>query len=180
MNAALHPAMVGVSRRVIVSSAPLKTIASLEEKAIPTLSTNEEKDLSNVLADRDFIIALGGLGGEFGGWALGVVGRVARILGDTALALATVPFNAEGMLRRQLAETQLATLRRRADGVVAFDPATEKFTDFKSILPFKNAKGTNSTYGAAGDRETPSRPGGARPSWVHWAKYLDVEDAETR
>src|SRR6266478_3488645 len=33
------------------------------------------------------------------------------------------------------------------DGVVAFDPATEKFTDFKSILPFKNAKGTNSTNG---------------------------------
>src|SRR5258708_20622096 len=39
------------------------------------------------------------------------------------------------------------------DGVVAFDRATEKFTDFKSILPFKNAKGTNSTYGAAGDRD---------------------------
>ena len=30
---------------------------------------------------------------------------------------------------------------------------TERFTDFKSTLPFKNAKGTNSTYGAAGDRD---------------------------
>jgi streptogramin lyase len=30
---------------------------------------------------------------------------------------------------------------------------TEKFTDFKSATPFKNAKGTNSTYGAAGDRD---------------------------
>jgi len=39
------------------------------------------------------------------------------------------------------------------DGVVAFDPVAEKFYDFKSILPFKNAKGTNSTYGAAGDRD---------------------------
>ena len=39
------------------------------------------------------------------------------------------------------------------DGVVQFDPVTEKFTDFKSNLPFKNAKGTNSTYGAAGDRD---------------------------
>jgi virginiamycin B lyase len=39
------------------------------------------------------------------------------------------------------------------DGVVQFDPVTEKFTDFKSQLPFKNAKGTNSTYGAAGDRD---------------------------
>ncbi len=39
------------------------------------------------------------------------------------------------------------------DGVLQFDPATEKFTDFKSTLAFKNAKGTNSTYGAAGDRD---------------------------
>ena len=39
------------------------------------------------------------------------------------------------------------------DGVVSFDPKTEKFTDFKSMTPFKNAKGTNSTYGAAGDRD---------------------------
>ena len=39
------------------------------------------------------------------------------------------------------------------DGVLQFDPATERFTDFKSTLPYKNAKGTNSTYGAAGDRD---------------------------
>jgi cell division protein FtsZ len=120
MNDAPHPSMVGIARRVLVSAEPLEAIASLEEKAIPTLATNEEKDLSGTLADRDFVIALGGLGGEFGGWSLAVVGRVARILGDTSLALATVPFTAEGMLRRQLAETQLATLQRRVDGVVAF------------------------------------------------------------
>src|SRR2546423_2002028 len=36
------------------------------------------------------------------------------------------------------------------DGVLQFDPVSEKFTDFKSTLPFKNNKGTNSTYGAAG------------------------------
>jgi streptogramin lyase len=39
------------------------------------------------------------------------------------------------------------------DGVLRFDPVTETFTDFKSLIPFKNAKGTNSTYGAAGDRD---------------------------
>ncbi len=120
VNDAPHPSMLGVSRRVILASGPLKDIASMEEKVIPTLATNEEKDLSNALADRDFVVALGGLGGEFGGWGLAVVGRVARILGDTSLALATVPFSAEGMLRRHLAEAQLETLRGRADGVVAF------------------------------------------------------------
>jgi streptogramin lyase/mono/diheme cytochrome c family protein len=39
------------------------------------------------------------------------------------------------------------------DGVLQFDPITEKFTEFKSGLSFKNARGTNSTYGAAGDRD---------------------------
>jgi streptogramin lyase len=39
------------------------------------------------------------------------------------------------------------------DGVLQFDPVTERFTDFKSTLPLNNAKGTNSTYGAAGDRD---------------------------
>ena len=120
MNDAPHPAMVGIARRVVLSVEPLQAIASLEEKAIPTLATNEEKDVSNALADRDFVVALGGLGGQFGGWGLAVVGRVARILGDACLALATVPFTAEGMLRRNLAEAQLAVLRNRADGVVAF------------------------------------------------------------
>lgn len=120
MNDAPHPSMVGIARRVILDAAPLKAIASLEEKAIPTLATNEEKELSDALVDRDFVVALGGLGGEFGGWGLGVVGRVARILGDTSLVFATVPFTAEGMIRRQLAEAQLAVLRSRADGVVAF------------------------------------------------------------
>ena len=120
MNAAPHPAMVGIARRVVLSVEPLQAIASLEEKAIPTLATNEEKDVSNALADRDFVVALGGLGGQFGGWGLAVVGRVARNLGDACLAHATVPFTAEGMLRRNLAEAQLAVLRNRADGVVAF------------------------------------------------------------
>jgi streptogramin lyase len=39
------------------------------------------------------------------------------------------------------------------NGVLQFDPVTETFTEFKSATPFKFAKGTNSTYGAAGDRD---------------------------
>jgi hypothetical protein len=39
------------------------------------------------------------------------------------------------------------------DGVVIFDPASEKFTDFKSKAPYQNTKGTNMTHGAAGDRD---------------------------
>jgi streptogramin lyase len=38
------------------------------------------------------------------------------------------------------------------DGVLQFDPVTEKFTEFKSKA-FKRANGTSLTYGAAGDRD---------------------------
>jgi len=39
------------------------------------------------------------------------------------------------------------------NGAVRFDPATEKFTEFRSRLAEKNARGSGATYGAAGDRE---------------------------
>jgi streptogramin lyase len=39
------------------------------------------------------------------------------------------------------------------DGVLQFDPVSETFTQFKSTLAYNNAKGTNMTYGAAGDRD---------------------------
>jgi len=38
-------------------------------------------------------------------------------------------------------------------GAVRFDPVAEKFTEFKSIIPIKNARGSGATYGAAGDRD---------------------------
>jgi hypothetical protein len=37
------------------------------------------------------------------------------------------------------------------DGALRFDPATERFTEYKSVT-FKTANGTGTTYGAAGDR----------------------------
>jgi streptogramin lyase len=38
-------------------------------------------------------------------------------------------------------------------GAVRFDPATEKFAEFKSAIPEKNSRGSGATYGAAGDRD---------------------------
>src|SRR5207237_10758750 len=32
------------------------------------------------------------------------------------------------------------------DGVLQFDPVTERFKDFKSVTPLRNAKDTNNTY----------------------------------
>jgi cell division protein FtsZ len=120
MNDAVVPAMADVPARVIVPAAPLPGYATMDESAVPSLETDEEKEISAALLDRDVVLILGGLGGQLGGWGMGLVGRVARILGDATLAFATIPFGLEGPIRRQRAEAQLRLLQERADGVVTF------------------------------------------------------------
>jgi len=120
VNDAPHPSMIGIRRRVFVRPDSLKAYASMDEQAVAKMETHEEKDLAAAVLDRDFVLLLGGLGGDLGGWALSLVGRVARILGDTTVVFATIPFRAEGVLRRQAAESQLDLLRTKTDAVVTF------------------------------------------------------------
>ena len=120
VNDTVHPSMAEVSTRVLVAPGSLQAYASMDEKAVPNMETDEEKEISAALLDRDIVVVLGGLGGELGGWGMSLVGRVARILGDASVAFATVPFTIEGPIRRQLAEAQLRLLQKRADGVVTF------------------------------------------------------------
>src|SRR5256885_15630088 len=109
----------------------------MDEKAVQAMETDEEKKVSAVLLDRDVILILGGLGGELGGWGMGLVGRVARILGDASVAFATVPFTVEGPIRRQLAEAQLRLLQKRADGVVTF--SNDQLLQIAQDLPLTKA-----------------------------------------
>ena len=120
MNDAVVSAMADIPNRVIVHGSELQAYASMDEKAVQSMETDEEKEIAAALLDRDVVLILGGLGGELGGWGMSLVGRVARILGDATLAFATIPFGLEGPVRRQLAEAQLHLLQKRADGVVTF------------------------------------------------------------
>jgi cell division protein FtsZ len=120
MNDAVVPSITDIPARLIVRAAPLQGYAAMDEKAVPNLETDEEKDISAALLDRDVALIVGGLGGQLGGWGMSLVGRVARILGDATLALATIPFGLEGPIRRQAAEAQLRLLQNRTDGVVTF------------------------------------------------------------
>ena len=145
MNNTVVPAMADIPARVIVPAASLQAYASMDEKAVPSMETEEEKEISAALLDRDVILILGGLGGELGGWGMGLVGRVARILGDASLAFATIPFGIEGPIRRQLAKAQLDLLQKRVDGVVTFGndqllqvardlPMTKAFAALSAIM----------------------------------------------
>src|SRR5207253_4393348 len=145
INDAFPQSIADVPMRILVSGASLEGYASMDERSVPQMETDEEKQISAALLDRDVVLILGGLGGELGGWGMGLVGRVARILGDATLALATVPFTMEGPIRRQLAEAQLQLLQKRVDGVVTFSndrllqvardlPLTKAFAALGAIL----------------------------------------------
>ena len=137
LNDAVHPSMSEVVSRVLIPAASLQAYASMDEKAVQKMETTEEKEISAALLDRDFVLMLGGLGGELGGWGMSLVGRVARILGDASLALATVPFTIEGPIRRQLAEAQLQLLRKRVDGVITF--SNDRLLQVARDLPLAKA-----------------------------------------
>lgn len=137
VNDAVHPSMAEVSTRVLLAAGSLQAYASMDEKAVPNMETDEEKEISAALLDRDLVVMLGGLGGELGGWGMSLVGRVARILGDASIAFATVPFTIEGPIRRQLAEAQLRLLQKRADGVVTF--SNDRLLQIARDLPLTKA-----------------------------------------
>jgi len=145
MNDSPPPKLTDVQTRVIVRADSLQAYASMDEKAVQQMETDEEKEISAVLLDRDVVLILGGLGGELGGWGMSLVGRVARILGDTTLAFATIPFGIEGPIRRQLAQAQLHLLQKRVDGLVSFGndqllqvakdlPMTKAFAALSAIM----------------------------------------------
>ena len=137
VNDAVHPSMAEVSTRVLLTAGSLQAYASMDEKAVPNMETDEEKEISAALLDRDLVVMLGGLGGELGGWGMSLVGRVTRILGDASIAFATVPFTIEGPIRRQLAEAQLRLLQKRADGVVTF--SNDRLLQIARDLPLTKA-----------------------------------------
>src|SRR5437660_10970672 len=145
MNDAPPSKLADVQIKIIVRTESLQAYASMDEKAVQQMETDEEKEISGALLDRDVVLVLGGLGGELGGWGMSLVGRVARILGDTTLAFATIPFGIEGPIRRQLAEAQLHLLQKRVDGLVTFGndqllqvakdiPMTKAFAALSAIM----------------------------------------------
>src|SRR2546428_9127641 len=94
VNDAVHPSMAEVSTRVLLASGSLQAYASMDEKAVPNMETDEEKEISAALLDRDIVLMLGGPGGELGGWGMSPLGRRPRILRGARHALPAAPLTA--------------------------------------------------------------------------------------
>ena len=77
-------------------------------------------EIQRALQDVQLVLLIAGLGGGTGSGAAPLLAKTARESGVSTLAFCTLPFFFEGPLRRRVAETSLAEIRRYADAVILF------------------------------------------------------------
>ncbi|MEK6810057.1 MAG: hypothetical protein AABY19_00455 [Candidatus Thermoplasmatota archaeon] len=119
-NDTVHRSMAGVEARLILPREGLAGVAAIDESLVRQLTSPDEKAIAGAILNHDLVVPIAGLGGDFGGPAAALVGRVTRVLGESSLALVALPFSAEGLHRRALAEQSLDLLSKKVDGVLAF------------------------------------------------------------
>lgn len=91
----------------------------------------------SALAGTDVLFLVCGLGGGTGTGASPVIARLAGKMGALVVALATMPFKAEGALRGRIASAGLERLRETADAVLVVE--NDRLVTEHPMLGFKEA-----------------------------------------
>ncbi|MFQ5909569.1 MAG: hypothetical protein ACE5IJ_02475 [Thermoplasmata archaeon] len=119
LNDELHPSMIGIGRRILVSKEGLKGIAETEKRG-RQLYTDVEKMIEREVKGSDVVFIVSGLGGYTGTWAAPIVASVVKHCRALAISLVSLPFTVEGIARRGIANEGLNILKNRSDVVILF------------------------------------------------------------
>ena len=96
-----------------------------------------EEDIRQELDGSDMVFVTCGLGGGTGTGSAPVISKVAKKSGALTVAVATMPFSAEGVKRRENAEIGLAKLQENADTVIVIP--NDKLLEVAPNLPLNKA-----------------------------------------
>ncbi|WP_297983437.1 cell division protein FtsZ [uncultured Methanobrevibacter sp.] len=96
-----------------------------------------EEDLRGELEGSDMVFVTCGLGGGTGTGSAPIIAKVAKKSGALTVAVATMPFSAEGVKRRENAEIGLAKLQENADTVIVIP--NDKLLEVAPNLPLNKA-----------------------------------------
>ncbi len=108
------------------------------EPAIGEESAEEsEEDIREELDGADMVFVTCGLGGGTGTGSAPVISKVAKKSGALTVAVATMPFSAEGVKRRENAEIGLEKLQENADTVIVIP--NDKLLEVAPNLPLNKA-----------------------------------------
>jgi len=110
--------MIGIGRRVFVDKEGLRGIAEAGGRRRRELYAGVEKAIEQEVKGSHVVFVISGLGGYTGTWAAPVVASVAHHCRALAISLVSLPFTAEGIVRRALANEGLQILKRCSDVVI--------------------------------------------------------------
>ncbi len=94
-------------------------------------------ELYNMMDGADLVFVLAGLGGGTGSGAGPVIADIARETGALVVSIVTMPFDAEGMRRRQVAEDAVLKFRDNSHTVIVLD--NNRLLSIAKNLPLEKA-----------------------------------------
>jgi cell division protein FtsZ len=131
--------------------------------------------------DADLVFVVTGLGGGTGGGAAPVIARIARESGCLVLGLATLPFDFEGVRRREQAKASMREFRAAADAVITL-PNQRMTAIFDQNTPMREAfKLTNNllAQGIRGIWQMLARPGLVNVDFAYLYSIVRGKNAES-
>lgn len=96
-----------------------------------------EDEIKETLEDADMVFITCGLGGGTGTGSAPIISKLAKKAGALTVAVATMPFSAEGIRRRENAEKGLEKLQDNADTVIVIP--NDKLLEVAPNLPLNKA-----------------------------------------
>jgi cell division protein FtsZ len=131
--------------------------------------------------DADLVFLVAGLGGGTGGGAAPAIAKMAREAGCLVLGLATMPFDFEGVRRREQAKASMHDFRASADAVITL-PNQRMTAIFDQNTPMREAfKLTNNllAQGIRGIWQMLARPGLVNVDFAYLYSIVRGKNAES-
>jgi len=127
-----------VERKILIGK---KTTRGLGAGSIPRLgeeaARENEDDIKAIVDDADMVFVTCGLGGGTGTGSAPVVAQAAQEAGALTIGVVTLPFHAEGMVRRENSDMGLETLRENTDTLIVIP--NDKLLETVPRLPLNDA-----------------------------------------
>ena len=126
------------SKKILLGRQTSKGLGAGGEPSVGEECAEESEDeIRDELEGADMVFVTCGLGGGTGTGSAPIIAKIAKKLGALTVAVATMPFSAEGIKRRENAEIGLEKLQEAADTVLVFP--NDKLLEGAPSLPINKA-----------------------------------------
>ena len=126
------------SKKILLGRQTSKGLGAGGEPSVGEECAEESEDeIRDELEGADMVFVTCGLGGGTGTGSAPIIAKLAKKLGALTVAVATLPFSAEGIKRRENAEQGLEKLQESADTVIIIP--NDKLLEVAPNLPLNKA-----------------------------------------